>query len=84
MPLILASLTNKVTENENPRAAHTMYLFISAFTTLGLIAWEFIQINSRNLYFDLSDIGATFVGTFLAYASYQWSARLKTPNQPAA
>lgn len=72
MPLILASFTEKVARNENKDEARKMYLFISAFTTLGLIMWEFIQINSENLYFDTNDIIATFVGTFLAYISYLW------------
>jgi hypothetical protein len=76
MPLILASFMPKVAKNENKDEARKIYLFVSAFTTFGLIAWEFIQVNSKNLYFDTNDIVATFVGTLLAYVSYLWLATL--------
>jgi len=81
MPLILASFTPKVVKNENRIEARKIYLLISAFTTFGLIAWEFIQLNSKNLYFDTNDIVATFIGTFLAYISYLWLSKLKIPNE---
>lgn len=80
MPLILASFLQKVVRNENKGEARKIYLFISAFTTLGLIVWEFIQVNSENLRFDTNDIAATFVGAFLAYISYLWLANLNIPN----
>lgn len=81
MPLILASFVPKVVKNENKSEAHKIYLFVSTFTTLGLIVWEFIQVNSKNLYFDRNDIVATFIGTFLAYISYLWLTNLKIPNE---
>ncbi|MBK8421309.1 hypothetical protein [Candidatus Villigracilis saccharophilus] len=81
MPLILASFVQKIVKNENKREAHKIYLFVSAFTTFGLIAWEFIQVNSKNLYFDTNDIIATFVGTFLAYISYRWLTKLKISKE---
>lgn len=80
MPLILASFLEKVVKNENKNEARKIYLFVSAFTTFGLIVWEFIQVNSKNLYFDINDIVATFIGTFLAYISYLWLTNLKMPN----
>ena len=79
MPLILASFTQKVVKNENKSEARKIYLFVSAFTTFGLIAWEFIQVNSKNLYFDTNDIVSTFIGTFLAYIAYLWLSKLKIP-----
>lgn len=82
MPLILASFIQRVVKNENRGDAHKIYLFISAFTAFGLIVWEFIQVNSKNLYFDTNDIVATFVGTFLAYISYLWLTKLQKPNEP--
>ena len=81
MPLILASFAQKIVKNENKGEAHKIYLLVSAFTTFGLIAWEFIQVNSKNLHFDTNDIIATFVGTFLAYISFLWLSNLKTPNE---
>ena len=81
MPLILASFIEKVAKNENKNEARKTYLLVSAFTTFGLIVWEFIQVNSKNLYFDTNDIVATFIGTFLAYISYQWLTKLKIPNE---
>ncbi len=81
MPLILASFVQKMVKNENKGEAHKIYLFVSAFTTFGLIAWEFIQVNSKNLYFDTNDIIATFVGTFLAYISYRWLTKLKISKE---
>ena len=81
MPLILASFVQKIVKNENKGEAHKIYLFVSAFTTFGLIAWEFIQVNSKNLYFDTNDIIATFVGTFLAYISYRWLTKLKISKE---
>lgn len=81
MPLIFASFIEKIAKNENKNEAHKFYLLVSAFTTLGLIVWEFIQIDSKNLYFDTNDIIATFIGTFLAYVSYLWLANLKLPNE---
>lgn len=72
MPLILSSFIPKMAKPENKSEAHGIYLFVSAFTTFGLIAWEFIQVNSKNLYFDYNDIGATLAGTLLAYLSYLW------------
>jgi len=74
MPLILASFVPKVVKNENKDEALKIFLFVSAFTTFGLIVWEFIQVNSKNLHFDTNDIGATFFGTLLAYVSYLWLA----------
>lgn len=81
MPLILSSFVPKVVKNENKSEAHKIYLFVSAFTTFGLIVWEFIQVDSKNLYFDINDIVATFIGTLLAYISYQWLTKLKIPNE---
>ncbi len=81
MPLILASFVPKVVKNENKSEARKIYLFVSAFTTFGLIVWEFIQVNSKNLHFDTNDIVATFIGTFLAYISCLWLTKLKIPNE---
>lgn len=81
MPLILASFMPKVVKNENKDEARKIYLFISAFTTFGLIVWELIQVNSKNLYFDTNDIVATFVGTLLAYISFLWLANRTTPDE---
>jgi hypothetical protein len=81
MPLILASFIPKVVKNDQKSEAHKIYLFVSAFTSLGLIVWEFIQINSENLHFDTNDIVATFIGTILATSSYLWLANLKKPNE---
>lgn len=81
MPLILASFVQRIVKNKNKGEAHKIYLFVSAFTTFGLILWEFIQINSKNLHFDTNDIVATFVGTFLAYISYLWLAKPTISNR---
>ena len=81
MPLILASFIDKVVKNENRNEALKTYLFISIFTTFGLIAWEFIQFHSKNLHFDTNDIIATFIGAFLAFTLYLWLGGLKIPNE---
>jgi hypothetical protein len=81
MPLILASFIERVAKNNHKNEAHKMYVFVSAFTTLGLIVWEFIQVNSKNLYFDTNGIIATFIGTFLAYLSYRWLTSLTSSSQ---
>ena len=81
MPLIIASFLPKVVKNENKREARKLFLYVAAFTTFGLIVWEFIQVTSENLYFDTNDIIATFIGAFLAYISYLWLTSLKTPNE---
>jgi glycopeptide antibiotics resistance protein len=81
MPLILASFMPKVVKNTNKGEARKVFFFVSIFTTLGLIVWEFIQIDSKNLYFDINDIVATFIGVLLAFLVYVWLSKLKISNE---
>lgn len=81
MPLILASFVPKVVNKPGQDESRRVFLLVLAFTTLGLVVWEFIQTNSRNLYFDVNDIVATLVGAFLAFLSYLWLCRAYVPDQ---
>jgi glycopeptide antibiotics resistance protein len=81
MPLILASFVPKVVKNTNNGESRKVFSFVSALTTLGLIVWEFIQIDSKNLYFDINDIVATFIGVLLAFLVYLWLSKVKTSNE---
>ena len=81
MPLILASFMPKVVNNPDQHEARRVFLFVLAFTTLGLIVWEFIQTNSRNLYFDVNDIIATLIGALFALLSYLWLSRVYGPDK---
>ncbi len=81
MPLILASFMPKVVKNTNKGEARKVFFFVSIFTTLGLIVWEFIQIDSKNLYFDINDIVATFGGVSLAFLVYVWLSKVKISNE---
>ena len=81
MPLILASFVPKVVKNTNKGESRKVFSFVSTLTTLGLIVWEFIQIDSKNLYFDINDIVATFGGVSLAFLVYLWLSKVKTSNE---
>jgi glycopeptide antibiotics resistance protein len=75
MPLILASLLPAASGTPVPRSARRRFLFLLAFTTLGLVAWEVIQSRSDRFVFDLNDIAATLLGAMLAYAGYAWLSK---------
>jgi len=81
MPLILASFVPKVVKNTNKGESRKVFSFVSTLTTLGLIVWEFIQIDSKNLYFDINDIVATFIGVLLAFLVYVWLSKVKISNE---
>ena len=81
MPLILASFVPKVVKNTNKGESRKVFFFVSTFTTLGLIVWEFIQIDSKNFYFDINDIVATFIGVLLAFLVYLWLSKVKISNE---
>ena len=81
MPLILVSFVPKVVRNTNKGESRQVFSFVSTFTTLGLIVWEFIQIDSKNLYFDMNDIVATFIGVLLAFLVYLWLSKVKISNE---
>lgn len=76
MPLILASFVPKVVKNTNEGESRKVFSFVSIFTTLGLIIWEFIQIDSKDFYFDINDIVATFIGVLLAFLVYLWLSKV--------
>ncbi len=57
--------------DQNPAAsrtaAHRWFLWLTLLAGSGLIAWEFVQQDSRRLVFDPHDIGATIAGLVLGY-----------------
>lgn len=47
------------------------WFYVSAvLSCCGLLGWEFIQRTSDRLIFDMNDLGATVVGSLLAYAIF--------------
>lgn len=50
---------------------------------VGLVAWEFIQQSSRNLVFDMHDIGASIVGLGVAFLLFAMST-LRVNSTPAS
>ena len=81
MPLILASFVPKIVKNTNKGESRKVFSLVSTLTTLGLVVWEFVQIDSENLYFDINDIVATFIGVLLAFLVYLWVSKVKTSHE---
>jgi glycopeptide antibiotics resistance protein len=75
MPLILASLVPLPSGAPDSAQARRAYLWIVAFTALGLCAWEFIQARSNRFVFDTNDLVATVCGSALAYLAFRWHVR---------
>jgi hypothetical protein len=75
MPLIIASLTPRASGAPITRASRIAATRVLAFTTVGLVAWEFIQLSGERLVFDTYDLLATGLGSLLAYCAFDWHAR---------
>ena len=57
------------------------FIRLSIFAGGGLIAWEFLQLSSRRLVFDVNDLGATLGGLLLGWLIFNW---LTPRNSPTA
>jgi hypothetical protein len=75
MPLLLASFTPRCSRAPITPASRSTYLWILAFTTSGLVGWEFMQTRSDRLVFDVYDILATGIGATLAHVVFARLAR---------
>ncbi len=72
LPLVLAGLVPRIAGARETGKARRDFGGLLAFTTSGLVAWEFLQRGSRTLVFDVHDLIATVVGAataFLAFAT---------------
>lgn len=72
MPLVLASFFRRT--SEHPSAARSVHAFLITllFTAVGLCTWEVVQARSERFWFDVHDLGATGLGSLLAYLGYRW------------
>jgi hypothetical protein len=75
MPLVLASFFPSISRIPITVRSQRMYTWLLAFTLIGLCGWEFVQTRSERFVFDLSDIGATVLGSLSAYGVFAWQAR---------
>jgi glycopeptide antibiotics resistance protein len=85
MPLILASFVPRISRIPVTVSSRRAYSWILLFTTSGLCGWELVQTRSDRFVFDVHDILATGLGSFLAYLAFGWQAsRFQVRNQAAA
>ena len=85
MPLILASLVPSISRIPVTAGSRRAYAWILLFTSAGLCGWELVQTRSDRFVFDVHDLLATGLGSFLAYIAFGWHARrFQFRNQAAA
>jgi len=75
MPLILASFVPLISRDPSSVSSRRRYLWILLFTAFGLCGWELIQKLNYRFVFDVYDILATGLGSFLAHLAFGWHAR---------
>jgi glycopeptide antibiotics resistance protein len=82
MPLILASFVPLISRMPIMVRSRRTYLWLLLFTMFGLCGWELVQTRSDRFVFDVYDILATGLGSFLAYLAFGWHASgLQVSNQ---
>ena len=69
IPFVLLSIWADQKPTATYPAARQIFVVLTLFAGLGLIAWELMQKSSRTLVFDPHDIGATLLGLWRGLAS---------------
>lgn len=72
MPLILAGIVPRISSDPVTVSSRRAYLWMLLFTTFGLCGWELVQTRSDRFVFDVHDLLATGLGSFLAYLAFGW------------
>lgn len=75
MPLVLSYMFRRAWATASGAAAERAFRRLVLFTTVGLVAWEFLQQGSRTLRFDPRDIAATLLGALSALGTHRLLAR---------
>ena len=79
MPLVVASTQANGWKSLSGREVAGSFVRICAFTSVGLLGWEAVQLAIRRMVFDPLDILATLLGALLAIGAFRW-IRPAAPN----
>lgn len=71
MPLVLSAMVRGIAAAPTAVASSRGFARMLAFTTIGLVAWEFLQLSPGRLRFDPFDIVATAVGAWGALRTHR-------------
>jgi hypothetical protein len=79
IPFVLLSIWADQKPAATYPATRRIFVVLTLFAGVGLIAWELVQPSSRTLVFDPHDIGATLLGLGVGWLLF----RLLTPTATA-
>lgn len=82
IPFVLLCIWADQKPDASYPAARRVFLVLAPATGVGLIAWEFLQLSSRALVFDVYDIGATVTGLCLGWVLFAWLTPAARANAP--